>query len=83
MRTSRATTTEQVALNQQRQLIPGQWLIEFDAWTNDALDSLARDGKVTGKAKTYAGWELEYREAFGIFVDYDPDDNWELRRRQV
>ena len=72
------TPMEQMAKNQQRNLIPREWLIEFDTWTNDALDSLANDSLVTGKAKTYAGWELEYREAFSMFVDYDKKG--ELRR---
>ena len=76
------SNVQMIAAEHQRQRIPAQWLIEFEDWTDDSLASLASDPKVSNReVKAWAGWELEYREAFGIVVDYGPD--WNVRRRRL
>ncbi len=81
------TPTKQIAAEKQRDRIPTEWLIEFDSWTNDALATLSADPKVTGRIKVYAGWELEYREAYGIELYYENEGTKQVgeivKRRQT
>lgn len=77
-----ATQSEQIAISQQRQNIPAEMLLFFDDWTNEALDSLTKDAKCAPKRRAYAGWELEYREAFGIELFYDKAGELHRGRRQ-
>jgi hypothetical protein len=58
-----------IAADQQRQLIPDLWRIEFNGWTNEALLSLAADPVVADATRAYAEFEIEYRAAAGVFVD--------------
>ena len=71
-----------VAAEHQRQRIPALWLMEFEDWTNASLAGLSADPVVGREIKAWAGWELEYREAFNVVVDYDPS-TWQLRRRRA
>lgn len=63
-----ATQTEQIAASQQRHMIPKEWLTEFNDWTNTSLSSLAGDEQASRDIRAWAGWELDYRMAFGIEV---------------
>ncbi len=56
----------QVAANQQREHIPAEFLVNFDNLTNEELAWLSKDEFTAASVRTYAGWELEYREAFRI-----------------
>lgn len=60
-----ATETEKVAANQQRAAIPLAWQMEFQTWSDDALLSLNEDGQADPEIRAYAGWEFDYRIAFG------------------
>lgn len=60
-----ATETEKVAANQQRTQIPAVWQMEFQTWSDAALLSLNEDGRADPEIRAYAGWELDYRIAFG------------------
>ena len=60
-----ATQTEQIAASQQRQLVPPAWQLEFQTWSDAALLSLNEDGRADPEIRAYAGWELDYRIAFG------------------
>lgn len=66
-----ASPVEQVAAEHQRQLIPAHLLFIFEDTTNEGLLSMTKDAMIGIKTRTFAGWELEYREAFGIEVFYD------------
>ena len=68
-----ATQTEQISASQQRQRIPTEWQIEFLTWKNSSLLSLSQDATAQHEVKAYAGWELDYRIAFGILVDDPPN----------
>ena len=61
-----ASQAEQIAAEQQRRHIPKDCLINFDALTNDELAWLSKDEFSGTETRTFAGWELEYREAFNI-----------------
>lgn len=67
-----ASAAEQVAASQARERIPTDWLILFAEWTNSSLLSFTQDVTAQPKTKVYAGWELDYRLAFGINV-VDPE----------
>ena len=56
---------EQTAVRDQRQGIPTNWLLEFDGLTNEDLEWVAIN-HVRSEIQSYAGWELEYRGAFGL-----------------
>jgi hypothetical protein len=60
-----ATRQEQIAAERQRQLVPAIWQVEFQTWSDDALLSLNEDERVSPEIRSYAGWELDYRMAFG------------------
>lgn len=60
-----ATPTEQTAASKQRDLIPAAWQVEFQTWSDAALLSLNEDERVPAEVRSYAGWELDYRMAFG------------------
>ena len=67
------------AAREQRGQIPVVWQVEFETWGNQALASLCSDAAVNNQQiQAYARWELNFRETFGILVDYGPDGN--LRR---
>lgn len=61
----------QVAAQHQRHLIPARWLIVFEQITDYELASMAVDEELGPELQAYCGWELEYREAYGIAVYYD------------
>lgn len=63
-----ATQVEMIAANQQRQQIPGDWLLVFNDWSNNSLLSLSQDVLAPSKVRAWAGWEFDYRAAFGIEV---------------
>ncbi len=60
-----ATQTEQIAASQQRQQIPVLWQLQFQTWSDGALLSLNEDETADIEVRSYAGWELDYRAAFG------------------
>ena len=60
-----ATEAEKVTASQGRNRIPMEWLQEFLTWTDDALLSLNEDQQAGSEVRLYAGWELDYRIAFG------------------
>ncbi len=60
--------TEQIAASQQRQQVPADWQLVWAEWTNDSLDSLSHDDTAPPKVRIWAGWELDYRIAFGIDI---------------
>lgn len=59
-----ATPTEQTAASKQREMIPREWLLEFQTWSDSALLSLHESEGVDSLVRSYAIWELEYRIAF-------------------
>lgn len=61
-----------IAAEQQRRHIPGGWLLVFEDMTNEGIASLARDPAASAEKRTWASWELDYRETFGVFYDFDP-----------
>ena len=63
--------TEQIAASQQRQQIPRSWVLEFDGWSDEALDSLGQDSGVHAHVRAYAHWELDYRRAFGLQMVFE------------
>lgn len=71
------TTALQVAASQGRQRLPTEWLLVFEEWSNTSLISWSKDA--TGPSRAYAGWELDYRLAFGIDVN---DSGPELRAHE-
>lgn len=76
-----ATQAEQIAAEQQRRHIPAKTLINFDALTNDELDWLSKDNASSTETRTFAGWELEYREAFGIVCFLRQEDGEFIRAK--
>lgn len=70
-------TTQAIAAESQRRRIPSEWLIEFESMTNEELAWFASTA-LKDVTRAYCGWELEYREAFGI--DVTMGDNGELKR---
>ena len=56
---------EKIATDRQHSLVPAMWQVEFQSWTDAALLSLHEDERVTPDVRSYAGWELDYRAAFG------------------
>jgi len=73
--------TSLIAAEKQRERIPTRYLMEFDGITNAELGSMARDPDCPQEWRTYAAWELEYREAAGIEVIYDAETDAMKRRR--
>lgn len=63
---------EQVSTSQNRNRIPSEWALEFYDWSDDALASMADDPAVATDKRAWARYELDYRRAFGIVVDYHP-----------
>lgn len=47
-------------------------MLLFESTTNDGLQSMSIDDRLSDELRAFAGWELEYREAMGVFVDFDP-----------
>ena len=47
--------------------------MEFLTWNNSSLLSLSQDATAQAEVKAYAGWELDYRIAFGILVEDPPN----------
>lgn len=77
------TGTVQIAAERQRERIPTGFLVQFEEVTNAELASMATEsGGCPQQWRTYAGWELEFREAFGIDVYYEATAD-EIRRRRV
>jgi hypothetical protein len=61
-------TALQVAMSQQRVKVPEDYQLVFADWSNDALLSLTTDMRMPLKVRAYAGWELDFRNAFGIEI---------------
>ena len=59
------TQTEQIAAARQREAVPAVWQLEFQTWSDDALLSLNEDERASPDVRAFAGWELDYRVAFG------------------
>lgn len=76
-----SASMQAVAAENQRRRIPDKVLIRLEEVTNDELAWLATNGKTT-ELRSYAGWELEYREAFDIEAYIDFETNEIKRRRQ-
>jgi hypothetical protein len=56
---------EKIAADRQHSMVPAMWQVEFQTWTDDALLSLVEDERASPDVRAYAGWELDYRQAFG------------------
>ena len=61
-----ATAQAQVSAAQMRNKIPTEWLMEFQDWSLEALQSLASDVMAKRELRAYAGWEFDYRAAFDV-----------------
>lgn len=61
-------TATQVAMSQQRGKVPDKWQLVFADWANEALLSLATDIRRPLEVRAFAGWELDFRNAFGIEI---------------
>lgn len=61
-------TSLQVMASKQRDMVPADWQMIFADWSNDALLSLNQDTLRPLKVRAWAGWELDFRDAFGIEV---------------
>jgi len=75
------TGAMQIAAERQRERIPTPYLMQFEEITNVELASMAGDDGCPQKWRTFCGWELDYREAFGIDVYYDEKADAIRRRR--
>jgi len=75
------TNMQSVSAESQRRRIPTEMLMTFDEITNVELASMATDDKLKAETRAFTGWELEYREAFGIEVYYDIEADMIKRRR--
>lgn len=75
-----STATQQIAAETQRRRIPDEWLVQFDGMTNEELAWFAENAD-HATCRSYCGWELEYRESFGIEVYIDPKDGTLQRAR--
>lgn len=73
--------TLQIAAERQRERIPTRYLVDFDGITNEELASMADHDVLPTDWRVFAGWELEYREAFNIEVYYDAETDTMKRRR--
>ena len=74
------TNMQSVSAESQRRRIPTETLMTFEEITNAELASIAIDDKLKAETRAFAGWELEYREAFSIEVYYDEADLIKRRR---
>lgn len=72
---------ERINTRENRQLIPERTRLTFDQYTNRELEGMALDTEVSVSMRTYARYELAYREAWGIYVDLDPDSDVERHHR--
>ena len=75
------TNMQSVSAESQRRRIPTEMLMTFEEITNAELASIAIDDKLKAETRAFAGWELEYRETFGIEVYYDAEADLIKRRR--
>lgn len=88
------SASAQIAAENQRRRIPDRWLVRFNDLTDGELADLAdnaeirrpqrdRDDRETTSAdlRAWAGWELEYREAFGISVHINGEGKVSRTRR--
>lgn len=73
--------TSLIAAEKRLDRVPTRYLVEFAGITNGELGSMARDELCPQEWRTYAMWELEYREAAGIEVYYDAEADLMKRRR--
>lgn len=55
-------------MSQQRSKIPDIWQVVFADWSNESLLSLSLDVGRPLEVRAYAGWELDFRNAFGIEI---------------
>lgn len=78
----RPSTPLQVMASQQRRMVPEDWQLLFADWSNDALLSLSQDTLRPLKVRAYAGWELDFRDAFGIEVPM-PKMSWPFKAPEV
>ena len=67
-----ATEAEKVDASRNRQKVPEDWMIVFQEWTNDSLLSLSKDAIAPPRPRAYAGWELDWRIAYGVEVRDPP-----------
>lgn len=73
--------TSLIASEKQRDRIPTPYQIQFFDITNAELGSMSRDDRCPQEWRTFAAWELEYREAAGIEVVYDAEADMLKRKR--
>lgn len=66
--------TRMIAAERQRERIPTAYLLSFEDLTSDELAFMAQNHD-DGSTRAYAGWELEYREAFSIEVEWESQEN--------
>lgn len=73
------SSTRLIAAEQARRRIPDRALQNFDALTNKELYSMRDDENLAGGPRAWAGWEADYRDAVGMVVYYDDDQDRIIR----
>lgn len=69
-----------IGADRHRREIPTHAIAVFEDTTNAGLASMLDDRMIDATFRTWARYELEWREANAVFVDFDPV-TWETRRR--
>lgn len=64
-----------IAADQQRRMIPRSLAMIFTEVTNAGLASMVTDPGLSAETRAAARWELDYRDAFYVLVDFDPQGN--------
>lgn len=75
------TNMQAVSSESQRRRIPTPYLMDFEEMTNVELASMTLDDRLKSETRAFAGWELDYRESFGIEVFYDENSDVIKRKR--
>lgn len=74
------STSQQVGADRNHQQIPFPILAIFEDTTDAAIQSMVDDPALDVTFRMYARYELAYRTAYGILVDFDPK-TWNIRHR--
>lgn len=80
MVTATSSTVKQVAAREMHDRISSGALLLFESTTNDGLLSMSQDERLPDELRAFAGWELEYREAMGVYIDLNPSG--QIRRTE-
>lgn len=72
MTNSATANVEMIAAERERRLIPENLAKLFDETSNEMLQSMAQDPKLSDTARANCRHELTYRDAFKVVVTIDP-----------